>query len=246
MAAPLYLYGIVESGANIPRGLRGVGGNAVRLETQHELGVLVTDLPAAAYEARREDLVAHSDVLQAVIESTDVLPMGFGTVFESPDELTNTFLQPNHAALLRMLADMKGLVEVQVRADYEQDAIALEIASSDRSIQKLQARVRSRDDVESKIELGRRFANALEKRRYADASALVDRLAPFARTAYLGEAAGEYGLLRASFLVARDELARFDEAAEAAAAALQGHATVRCIGPLPPYSFVDASALAVA
>lgn len=245
-SGPLYLYGIVRAGAKLPApGLTGVGGGTVRLLDDGAIGAIVTDLPDLAYEAGREDLVAHSDVLQAVVDSYGVLPMGFGTVFESQAELAETFLRPNEHALLRMLDSTEGLVEFQVRAEYDPDAIARDIASTDRSLQKLQARAKSRGDVESRIELGRRFASVLEQRRYADARGLVDALAPAARDASVGDAPGEYGLLRASFLVARDDVARFDELATRAAASLGGRASLRSVGPLPPYSFVDASALAV-
>lgn len=242
---PLYVYGITRAGAGLPARLRGVGDGAIRLLDEGPLGAVVTDLPGLPYDARREDLMAHSDVLQAIVATATVLPMGFGTVFDSATELSSTFLQPNQDALLGMLHAMQGLVEIQVRAEYDADAIARDIASSDRSIQRLQARARSRGDVESRIELGRRFASVLDQKRYADARSLVDRLAAVARDASVGDAAGEYGLLRASFLVSRDDVARFDEVAESAAARLEGRASIRCVGPLPPYSFVDASALAV-
>jgi hypothetical protein len=244
-SGPLYLYGIVGAGAELPRSLRGVGDGPVRLLDGAPLGAVVTDLPGLPYDARREDLMAHSDALQTIVTTTTVLPMAFGTVFESPDELSRTFLGPNRDALARMLDAMDGLVEMQVRAEYDAEAIALDIASSDRTIQKLQARARSRGDVESRIELGRRFASVLDARRYADARSIVDRLAASARDASVGDATGEYGLMRASFLVARTDLERFDRAADAAATAVEGRASVRCVGPLPPYSFVDASALAV-
>ena len=241
----LYLYGIVRAGDELPPGLRGVAGETVQLLKEGLLGAVVSDLPDVAYEARREDLVAHSDVLQAVVASAGVLPMGFGTVFGSPAELSDTFLRPNEDALVRMLDAMDGLVEIQVRAEYDADLVARDIATSDRSVRKLQARVRSRGDVESKIELGRHFAGVLDRRRYADGSALVDRLGAVARASSVGDTPGEYGVLRASFLVARNDLARFDEEAEEAVASLGGHVAIRCVGPLPPYSFVDASALAV-
>lgn len=244
-AGPLYLYGIVRADAGPPPGVRGVAGEPVRLLEEGPLGAIVTDLPGPAYEAGREDLVAHSDVLQAVISSAGVLPMGFGTMFTSPEQLSEIFLRPNHDALLQMLRDMEALVEIQVRAEYDPDAIARDIASSDRSVQKLQARVRSRGDVESRIELGRQFASVLDRRRYADGRAVLDRLGAVARASSVADTPGEYGLLRASFLVERGDLTRFDEAAEAATASLGGRAVVRCVGPLPPYSFVDASALAV-
>lgn len=244
---PLYLYGVVRADARLSLGTyRGVGGGSVHVVEEGALGAVVTKLPAATYEARRADLVAHSDVLQSIVESTDVLPMGFGTVFVSSTELARTFLRPNHDTLAGMLDALHDLVEIQVRAEYEPDATAREIATSDRSIQKLQARVRSRGDVESKIELGRRFASVLEQRRYSDGRTIVDRLAPVARDLSVGDARGEYALLQASFLVPRSDLAAFDAAADAAATSLGGRASVRSIGPLPPYSFVDASALAVA
>lgn len=242
---PLYLYGIVSAGVELPADCQGVGRAPVRLLKEGSLGAIVGDLRTAAYEARREDLVAHSDVLQSVVSSSDVLPMGFGTVFTSADELTRTFLQPNHDALSRMLDTVEGMVEIQVRAEYEPDEIARDIATSDRQLQKLQARVRSRDDVQTKIELGRRFATVLDQRRYADGRSIVDRLAPVARDASVGDAPGEYGVVRASFLVARHDVTRFDEAAEASVESLGGRVRIRCVGPLPPYSFVDASALAV-
>lgn len=242
---PLYLYGIVRAEAELPANCEGVGGAPVRLLEEGALGAIVGDLPSAAYEARRQDLVAHSDVLQGVVASFEVLPMGFGTVFTSEDELTDTFLRPNHDALDRMLDAVEGVVEIQVRAEYEPDEIARDIATSDRSLQKLQARVRSRDDVQTKIELGRRFATVLDQRRYADGRSIVDRLAPVARDASVGDAPGEYGVVRASFLVARDDVTRFDEAAESSVESFGGRVRIRCVGPLPPYSFVDASALAV-
>lgn len=245
--APLYVYGIVRSDATLRAGApRGVAGGSVRLLEDGSLAAVVTDLPSSSYEAGRGDLLAHSEVLQHAFASADVLPMAFGTAFVSQGELAETFLRPNHGALVAMLDSVGGMAEVQVRADYEQDAIARDIAESDRSVRKLQARARERGDVETKIELGRRFAAALENKRYADARALVDALSKAARDVSLGEAPGEFGLLRASFLVPRAGLDRFDSAADTALASLGGRATLRCVGPLPPYSFVDASALAVA
>ena len=242
---PLYLYGIVRAEVELPASCLGVGRAPVRLLEEGALAAIVGDLPTEAYEARREDLVAHSDVLQTVVATADVLPMGFGTVFSSADELTRTFLQPKHDSLSRMLDAVQVVVEIQVRAEYEPDEIARDIATSDRPLQKLQARVRGRDDVQTKIELGRRFATVLDQRRYADGRTIVDQLAPVARDASLGDAPGEYGVVRASFLVSREDVTRFDAAAEAAAASLAGRVRIRCVGPLPPYSFVDASALAV-
>lgn len=245
-SGPLYLYGLVRAGA-VPSlaGYRGVASAGAYVLEHGALGAVVTPVPALPYDARREDLVAHSDVLQGLAEAGDVLPAGFGTVFSSAEELTHAFLERHHDALVHMLDRVHGAVEMQVRVTYVEEEIAREIASSDRKVQKVQARARSRGDIESKIELGRRFAEALERNRYADGRAVVDALATCARDVSVGEPPGEYGVVNASFLVDRHEIARFDAAAEGAAQSFGARASVRCIGPLSPYSFVDAGALTV-
>jgi hypothetical protein len=241
----LYLYGFVRSPARLPLPEKAVAGAPVRALEDGAIAALVGDLPVTTFEARREDLVAHSDVLQTVVASASVLPAGFGTVFTSEAELLDGFVRPHAEGLERMLDRMEGLVEVQVRAGYDEEVVAREVVASDRAIQRLQSRARSRGDVESKIELGRRFAEVLDRMRYADGKRIVDALAPLAAEVSVGDGAGEYGIVRASFLVARADLARVDAAVAEVQAGLGGRAALRCIGPVPPYSFVDASALGV-
>lgn len=243
MGRPVYLYGVTRAPADSVRpATRGVSGAPVRLVESGSLAAIVSDLEAIEYRARRDDLMAHSDVLQEVVGTTAVLPIGFGTVFASAAELEGAFLAPNHEALVRMLNELDGSVEIQVKGEYDEDAIAREIAS-DRSVRRLQARSRTRGDVESRIELGRRFAGILDDRRAQDGRAVVDSVAPLARAVAVSEPGGEYGLVNASFLVARDRVERVGEVVDRVREAIGGRAKVRLLGPLPPYSFVDASQL---
>ena len=242
----VYLYGLVRAPVAIavPK-TPGVDGARVRLLEHGSLAGIVSDLPDAEFRAQRGDLLAHSDVLQEVVETADVLPMRFGTVFLSPDELLTDFVDPNQDDLSRMLDRLGGAIEVQVKGEYEPDLVAEEIFSRDRTIQKLQARARDRGDVDSKIEVGRRFATLLDQSRYADGRAIIDALAPLANDTAVGSAAGEYGVVNASFLVQRDALNRFEDALEESSASLTPRVKLRHIGPLPPYSFVDAETLVV-
>lgn len=243
MGGPVYLYGLVRASADGVRPNRsGVSGGGVRVLESGALGALVSDLDSIDYRARRDDLVAHSDVLQEVVDATAVLPIGFGTVFASAAELESAFLQPNHDALVRMLDELDSSVEIQVKGEYDEDAIAREIAT-DRSVRKLQMRARSRGDVESRIELGRRFAGILEDRRRRDGRAIVNLVAPLAREVSVSEPPGEYGLVNASFLVPRGDVDRVGKVLDGVGETVAGRATLRCLGPLPPYSFVDASEL---
>lgn len=242
MSGGLYVYGVVGGTDIGPLTSRGVADGEARVLRDGPLGVVVSDVPAGDLVARRADLLAHSEVLQEVVAVTDVLPVRFGTVFTSQRELCAAFLEPNGDALVRMLERVEGCVEIQVKAEYDEDAAAREIAG-DRTIQKLQARARTRGSVESKIELGRRFAQVLEGMRYADGRTIVDSLAPVARDVVAGDGKGEYGVVAASFLVARGDVERMDAEVEKVRSSLSGRVSLRSVGPLPPYSFVDAAAL---
>lgn len=239
---PVYLYGIVRAPASSTPARKGVAGAPIRVVEERDVAAVVSDLPRLSFEARRDDLMAHSEVLQEVLAEAVVLPMSFGTVFASPAELVSAFLAPNHDALVRMLDRLDGSVEMQVKAEYDEAAVAREIAS-DRTVRKLQARARAKGDVAAKIELGRRFASVLDHKRDADGRAIVESLAPLARDVHVSDAAGDYGLVNASLLVPRSDVARLDSVVDGIRETLGGRAHVRCVGPLPPYSFVDAGEL---
>jgi Gas vesicle synthesis protein GvpL/GvpF len=240
----LYLYGIVPAASGFERfETPGVAGGRVRILDVEGLACVVGELDDVPFRARRGDLMAHSDVLQEAIESADVVPMRFGTVFASTDELLNGFLRPNRDELAAILDRVHGAVEVQVKGEYDADAVAREIVSRDRRTQKLTARARERGDVDSNIELGRRFAAVLEQTRNADARKIVDALAPAADDVALGEVSGEYGVINASFLVPRERVARFAVAVAEVRSRFGDRVKLRELGPLPPYSFVDAGSM---
>ena len=72
-----------------------------------------------------------------------------------------------------------------------------------------------------------------------DAEAVLHALAPAIKKAEVKEPGADTVVLRASFLVARDNLPRFDKALGELAKAEERRMRFDCVGPLPPYSFVD-------
>lgn len=235
---PVYVYGVIRSGdhsSELRR--RGVADRPVNLIEAAGLAAIVSEIPAEDLRAGRNDLFAHWNVLQELIENTDVLPIRFGTVFPKQEDVRSDLLEANGERLTRLLEDISDRVELQVKADYLQEVIVPEIVASDPSVQRL----RSAPGYASQVELGRRFAAALEYRRHQDAKKIIDRLRPFAEAVNVGESTREYGLLDAAFLVRRRKQSNFDEEVERIRTELTDRVNVRYIGPLPPYSFVDAA-----
>ncbi|MDQ3878881.1 MAG: GvpL/GvpF family gas vesicle protein [Actinomycetota bacterium] len=239
----LYAYGVVRPGVDIPVGTTGVAGAAVDVAEIDSLGVVVSPIDGGDLHARRDDLLAHSDVLQRITEQTDVLPMSFGCVFADRKELADTFIAPNRDALSRLLDRIGGHVEFQIKGSYVQQAVLVEIAATDAKLKKLQARARSSSSVEAQIEVGRRVATLLDDKRYGDARSIADTLRPLAADLSIADAQGEYGVINASFLVPRGSAVLFIEKAERLQEDLGDRVSLRCLGPLPPYSFVSAEEL---
>ncbi|MDQ4125124.1 MAG: GvpL/GvpF family gas vesicle protein, partial [Actinomycetota bacterium] len=180
---------------------------------------------------------------QRVVDGGDtVLPIRFGTTFGDEDELRSALLEPNAAVLGDMLDQVRGKVEVQVKATYVEDAVVARAVAGDRRVERLKRSA----NLDARVELGRRVAENIERQRYSDARVVVDVLGQHAQATSLGDPTGEYGLVNVSFLVDREGLAAFDDAFERLQARVEDLVRFRYVGPLPPYSFVDASALTVA
>jgi hypothetical protein len=88
-------------------------------------------------------------------------------------------------------------------------------------------------------ELGQQVAAELEHMGTRDAAEITAKLVPLALAHAEGRHVSAYHILNTSFLVRREARAHFDEAVGAIAEQWNEVATVRYLGPQPPYSFVD-------
>jgi hypothetical protein len=100
-------------------------------------------------------------------------------------------------------------------------------------------RTAGRRAYQSKIELGRRIARAIEAKRQHDAKRLLAALSPLSSDVRVGKAGSDLTVLSASFLVHRRDLDRFDRALEELGAQQRSRIQLNCVGPLPPYSFTE-------
>jgi hypothetical protein len=211
------------------------------------IAAVVSHLPQPMTRARRGDLLAHSDVLQALIADRDVVPVRFGTVFATAVEVGTELLEKSGPAIERLLDEVHDMVELQVKAAYREDVIAAALLSSDRTLRQMKAASRSgRDSYQSRLEMGQRFAALLERRRAADADAMGVVLGKAAREVRIDALGGDYAVAKASCLVRRHALAEFDSTVDALRKAAGPLMNVSTLGPLPPYSFVETDLAGVA
>jgi hypothetical protein len=239
-----YVYGVVRAGAKPSSREKGIDGRPVRLIAAREVGALTTDVPDAELEAGRDELLAHSRVLERALARGVVLPMRFGVVMPSERSLREDLLDAHREDLASQLAEMDGKVELNVKGIYEEQAILREVIEENRDVARLRGAVRSQSEDATyydRIQLGELVAEAMERKREADGQAIANRLAPQAVAVEAGEVVHERMAFNASFLLERSRLSAFDRALDRIAADHRGRIRFRAAGPLPPHSFVQLS-----
>ncbi|HZC75230.1 MAG TPA: GvpL/GvpF family gas vesicle protein [Gaiellaceae bacterium] len=232
--APAYVYGVTWADGALSSG-EGVADTSVRVLEHGELAALVSELPSADIRARRRDLLRHADVLQQAFERRTILPLGFGTVFASSEDVVAELLQPRYEELVALLQSLDGLVELTLRALYDEAAVLAAVVRDEPRI----AALRGSSNPADQVALGETVAKALAARRARDADEIVASLSSLAREVEVEERVAEYEVVRAAFLVDRSAVKDVEAQAEELAQRHDGVIRLKLIGPLPPHHFVS-------
>jgi hypothetical protein len=220
----LYVYAIAES---VPppsgKGLRGAPLLAIDGEGLFAVASEHDDL---RIEASEDDLWAHENVVEVLMERGPVLPMRLASTLADADAVRR-MLRERQDEFEGALARVRGAVELGVRA-------AIEPEDSSGSTEP------ERDGAgPGTAYLMGRLEN---DRRGADAAARIhEPLATLARESTQRLGARGRPLLTASYLVDHERVDSFKARVEELDAALPT-ATIVCTGPWPPYSFASTGA----
>jgi hypothetical protein len=236
----MYVYGIVPASSRVPSGT-GVMKGRLRSLRAGELVAIVSSVRDGELQAGREDLLAHSRVLERALSNGVVLPMRFGMVMPDADAVREELLERYHDDLLAQLEELAGKVEIDLRALYDEQVVMREIVAGDPRIARRTEALRERDPDSAyyeRVALGQMVAEALERVREADTASLLETLEPLAVAAQVAEPEHERVAAHVSFLVEDAQLHEFDEAVDELGRAQAGRVRLRYTGPLAPYSFV--------
>jgi hypothetical protein len=243
---PQYVYGVTRADATLPDDLAGLDDHPVSLVVDGgTCAAIVSALPRDRALGERADLVAHQRVLNALVDAgTPVLPFRFGAALADRDAVAKELLAGNADRFGAVLDRLQGRIELRLKATYVQDAVLREIMESEPEIAELARRLRDvPPDIADavyydRVRLGELIAQAMQARRDEDGRVLLDGAAAAAEAAAPKPPVREEDVLDASFLVAADRRAEFEEAVDALGRAHGDRIRLRLIGPLPPYDFV--------
>lgn len=229
--APQYLYGVVRAVGDLDFGLIGLGAPPadVRAVREGQLAALVSTAPGHVVDPTRGHLLVHQRVTEAVLREHTLLPVAFGTVLGS-EEQVRALLRSAHDALVGALEALGDKVELGLKVLYHREHLARRLELADTAL------CRREDEAETEHE--RRLGAALQAHAERDMALLLEGLRPLAFASRTLPPVGDRMLLNAAFLVGRDWVESFEARVKSLAARSDTY-TFRFTGPWAPYSFVD-------
>ena len=84
-----YVYCIIDSGDPLRFGPVGIGGDPSEVYTVHykNLAAVVSEAPIEVLDSTRDNVLAHERVNETVMHDHTVIPMSFGTIFKTHDDI---------------------------------------------------------------------------------------------------------------------------------------------------------------
>ena len=112
-----------------------------------DLSAVVSDSPLGVLDPTRDNVLAHQRVNETVMREHTVLPMSFGTMFKTRDDVT-AFLKSAYRAFSDVLDKMENKLEFGLKVLWDRDAVIGEIEEEDEDIQPAQERDRRAEGVD--------------------------------------------------------------------------------------------------
>jgi hypothetical protein len=236
-----YVYCIIRSNDPLSFGPIGIGEEpapvyCVRCD---DLSAVVSDSPLGVLDPTRDNVLAHQRVNETVMREHTVLPMSFGTVFKTRDDVT-AFLKSAYRAFSDVLDKMENKLEFGLKVLWDRDAVIREIEEDDEDIHRLKTEIAAQKGSTyfARMQYGRLIDAALQERSERYVAEVFDRLRDVSVAARSNKPIGDRMILNAAFLVSRDAEESFDARVKALGAT-HGMLTFRYTGPWPPYNFVN-------
>ena len=236
-----YVYCVIRSEDPLRFGAIGLGTTPAEVHTVHykNIAAVVSDTPIEVLDATRENVLAHERVNEVVMRDHTVIPMSFGTVFKTRDDITE-LLRGAYGAFTDVLLKMEDKVEFGLKVLWDRDEVIRQIEREDEDVRQLKGEIASQTGPTyfARVQYGRLVEAALQSRSERHVSEIFGLLRDVSVASRANKPIGDKMIMNAAFLVARDREPAFDAKVKAIGAKY-GHLTFRYTGPWPPYNFVN-------
>jgi len=240
-----YIYCIIPTKQERNFGPIGIGGRGDEVLTigYNDLSMVVSSHPVTKFVVNSDNMLAHEKVIEEVMkEFGSVLPVRFGTLAASADEIRN-LLDRRYREFKNCLKDMDHKVELGVKGIWKNmPVIFKEIVEGNKEIKKAKTKIQKdtgKKNVPAKMEVGKEVFEALQKKKEKETDLIVDALR---RTSYdhkINKTVGDEMFINAAFLVDKGREKEFDNIMDDLTEKYKDRIKFMYAGPLPVFNFVN-------
>jgi len=237
-----YLYGIIKEPQPTRFSFSGVGEAEVYTVNYQKVAAVVSDIELQEVDPTRKNVRAHTVVQDKLLKNYALLPMGFGMIAGSEDEVQR-LLEKNHDGFIRELKRLAGKIEVGLKVFWDREAMVSEIEGENQEFANLKAKINAASSpIEAQnllVEAGKLIERIATDWKHKYARAIYATLEELSVDARLNDSLGIKNILNGSFLIDKSRGKEFQEKVYQLDSKYQGKVNFKYVGPLPPYSFVN-------
>ena len=236
-----YVYCIIEAVETLRFGPIGIGADPSEVYSVHfkNLAAVVSDAPIEVLDATRENVLAHERVNETVMREHTVIPMSFGTIFKTREDIVE-LLRSAAEAFGDVLNKMQNKLEFGLKVLWDRDQAVREVEEEDEDISRLKKEISGQKGPTyfARMQYGRLIDAALQARSERYVADILEQLREVSVASRINKPIGDKMIMNAAFLISRDQEGAFDSKVKQIAGRLD-KLTFKYTGPWPPYNFVN-------
>jgi Gas vesicle synthesis protein GvpL/GvpF len=236
-----YVYCIIEAGDPLRFGPIGIGADPSDVYTVHykKLAAVVSDAPLEVLDSTRENVLAHERVNETVMREHTVIPMSFGTIFKTREDIVE-LLRSAAEAFGDVLNKMQNKLEFGLKVLWDRDQAIREVEHEDEDISRLKKEISGQKGPTyfARMQYGRLIDTALQARSERYVADILEQLREVSVASRINKPIGDKMIMNAAFLISRDQESAFDAKVKSIASRFD-KLTFKYTGPWPPYNFVN-------
>jgi hypothetical protein len=238
-----YVYCIIKTADEKDFGPIGIGDGTNPVYTVHyqDLAAVVSDTPIRIYDPTRENVLAHELVNETVMREFTVIPMSFGTIFRTRQDIVE-LIRSTYKAFDDVLDKMNDKIEFGLKVLWDREKVISRLEQSDEEIRRLKEEITVNAQSSTyfaRMQLGRLVESALEGTANAYVMDIHESLKPVAVASRSNKPIGDRMIMNAAYLVERAREQEFDEAVKGLSRKYEDVLSFKYTGPWPPYNFVN-------
>ena len=191
----------------------GIGADPSDVYTVHykNLAAVVSDAPLEVLDSTRENVLAHERVNETVMREHTVIPMSFGTIFKTREDIVE-LLRSAAEAFGDVLNKMQNKLEFGLKVLWDRDQAIREVESEDEDISRLKKEISGQKGPTyfARMQYGRLVDAALQARSERYVAEILDELRDVSVASRINKPIGDKMIMNAAFLISRDEESAFD------------------------------------